>query len=234
MRKGMKHLSQIGLWGLMLALWVACTPEDEMMSGTHPRAVDLGLSVKWASCDVGAASPEEPGQRFGWGSLTPHEGHDLMPPQHEHWTGDFILSQPYEALYDNANWSHIGNDIRGSKHDVASVEWGENWRMPTKDEFEELQGKCTWERTRINEVHGMKATGPNGNSIFFPFLYLPAKYNVGYWSSTLSDDEYGAYAFSVENHGANVVMRHQLLLVRPVKKSSVVVEEVDSTRHRAP
>ena len=126
--------------------------------------VDLGLpsGLKWATCNVGADSPEEYGDYYAWGETT--------------------TTKACSTLNQN-----IG-DIKGTNRDVAHVKWCGNWRMPTIDEFKELIDECTWVWTTQNGKHGCKVIGPNGNSIFLPAAggHLedfdgPAGF---YWSST--------------------------------------------------
>ena len=140
------------------------------------EAVDLGLSVKWATCNVGANSPEEYGDYFAWGEVSP------------------------EYSYTSYNCSTYGvsmTDISGNpQYDAATANWGGAWRMPTKAELEELLSNCTWEWTTLNGVNGRKVTGPNGNSIFLPaagYRYGTSSGHVGsggyYWSSTPYEDD---------------------------------------------
>ena len=110
--------------------------------------VDLGLSVSWAACNVGADSPEEYGDYFAWGEITPKDE------------------------YTEENAIGIDNDIisiTGSeKYDAARAIWGAPWQLPTKVQVEELLEKGEWEWTEMNGCRGCKVTGPNGNSIFLP------------------------------------------------------------------
>ena len=139
--------------------------------------VDLGLpsGVKWATCNVGAASPEEYGDYFAWGEKDPNSG---------------SCSTDYRDMFDIS-----GN----STYDVARANWGGLWRMPTMKEFEELKGKCKWTWTTAKGKNGYKVIGPNGNSIFFPAagfydkttLNLTGTYG-GYWSSTPNEDNTSA------------------------------------------
>ena len=123
--------------------------------------VDLGLpsGLKWATCNVGATTPEEYGNNYAWGETTPQS-----------W-----LATEY-TYNDNP-------EVLPLSADAANVNWGGNWRMPTKAEQEELMDtdNCTWEWTTQNEVNGYKVTSKkNGNSIF-----LPGAANSGYyWSSS--------------------------------------------------
>ena len=144
------------------------------------KAVDLGLSVKWASCNVGATSPEQYGDLYAWGETE---------------TKDKFTRDNY--IYYNAEtmvYTFLGKDIGGTEFDAARKAWGGKWRMPTYDEMYELRMKCEWEWTRFNNKNGFKATGPNGNSIF-----IPIEERTGYWSSTMNDitTESNAEAFII-------------------------------------
>ena len=158
------------------------------------EAVDLGLSVKWASCNVGAERPEEYGDYFAWGETSPKEEYSLETYQYVKITEDaWGDTTEYE-------WTNLG-DISGTQYDAASVNWGGAWRMPTKAEQDELLSNCTWEKSMYNDVKGYLVTGPNGNSIFLPAAgsrYGTSSDDVGsdgyYWSST-PDGDYDGFAY---------------------------------------
>ncbi len=151
--------------------------------------VDLGLSVKWATCNVGATSPEEYGDYFAWGETSTKEtyGDDNCP------TYGLSISQLQSQGYIDSE----GNLT--SQYDAATANWGGNWRMPTKAELQELIDECTWTWTTQNGVNGYNVKGPNGNSIFLPAagsrswssLYDAGGGGGSYWSSTLYDSYYG-------------------------------------------
>ena len=121
--------------------------------------VDLGLSVKWATCNVGASKPSDYGNYYAWGETKT------------------------KSIYDEDNcetWEKSIGDIGGTDRDVAHVKWGGTWRMPTLDEIKELIDNCTWTWTTLNGANGYKVTSrKNGNSIF-----LPA---AGWWTGTSLD-----------------------------------------------
>ncbi len=137
--------------------------------GDH-EYVDLGLSVKWATCNVGASKPEDYGDYYAWGET----------------------STKTEYTEDNSKTcgSSMGDISGNSSYDAARANWGGTWRLPTKAELEELENKCTWTWTTHNGVKGYKVTGPNGNSIFLPAAgfrhssLILAGSSGHYWSST--------------------------------------------------
>lgn len=158
------------------------------------EAVDLGLSVKWASCNVGAESPEEYGDYYAWGETEEKSSYT--------WSNYMYFSNKNgDNSVNDGEITDIGSNISGTSYDVAHVKWGGNWRMPTWDEIKELCIKCSWEWTSVDGVNGQKVTGPNGNSIFLPAtgLYLDGSevYNHGsygyYWSATLFEGTAAAY-----------------------------------------
>lgn len=134
------------------------------------NAVDLGLSVKWASCNIGATSPDQLGDNYAWGETS---------------TKDEYKKENY-LYYDSTTdlYIDIGLDIKGTDYDAAHVNWGGSWRMPTKDEFNELRKRCQWEWVNLNGINGYKVIGINGNSIF-----LPVGKNSYYWMSGLWSDD---------------------------------------------
>lgn len=117
--------------------------------------IDLGLSINWATCDIGSTSeaPQIPGQLFAWGETEDKvvfsQDYYLAPKQDHYYEGKLSFLEPSD--------------------DAATVLWGEDWRMPTKEEFQELIDKCEWEWTKeAGSYWGYRVTGPNGNSIFLP------------------------------------------------------------------
>ncbi len=116
-------------------------------------AVDLGLSVKWAACNIGASSPEEYGGYYAWGELE---------------TKSDYSSSNYKYAKSSYSYVDIGSNIANTEYDVANKNLGDGWQMPTTQQAQELVDNCTWEATTYNNIAGCKVTGPNGNSIFIP------------------------------------------------------------------
>ena len=145
--------------------------------------VDLGLpsGLKWATCNVGADSPEGYGNYYAWGETTTKS--DYLSNNSA--TYGLSISQLQSQGYID------GSGNLAPSHDAARANWGSSWRMPTKEEQQELIDNCTWTWTTQNGVNGYKVTGPNGNHIFLPAagyrdgssLYLAGKDGY-YWSST--------------------------------------------------
>lgn len=114
------------------------------VGGSTANAVDLGLSVKWASWNVGAASPEEYGGLYGWADPTGKK-----------------------ISMDVADYN-IETDIWGTEYDICRMQWGVNWRLPSAEELEELRTNCSWTWITQNDITGYRITGTNGNAIFLP------------------------------------------------------------------
>ena len=126
-------------------------PDPTVSAGA---VVDLGLSVYWCSCNVGAEAPEEYGDYYAWGETKPKSSY--TEANYSYYNNDTKL------------YTDLGENISGTEYDAATVNLGSDWRMPTGEEFQELLDKCTWEWTQINGINGYKVTAENGNSIFIP------------------------------------------------------------------
>ena len=157
-----------------------------------PEAVDLGLSVKWATFNVGATSPEDYGDYFAWGETEPKETYSWATYK---WGTSSNLTK-----YNTTD----GKTTLDPEDDAAKVLWGGYWRMPSKEEVDELTQQCTWIWTTHNNVNGYKVTGPNGNSIFLPAAgykgagpTYPAGEDGLYWTSTL---EKGHFSYLIVLH----------------------------------
>ena len=179
-------------------------------TGTHAghEWVDLGLSVKWATCNVGASSPTGYGNYYAWGETSTKSSYDED-----------------NCKTDNRSMS----DIRGnSSYDAARANWGGSWRLPTIAECKELLNNCTRQWTTQNGVKGMRFTSKrNGNRIFFPAAGWRkglGTYSEGqgseYWSSTpYEDNSPTAYSLGIRTGGGAGTgwwFRYEGLQVRPV------------------
>ena len=155
------------------------------------EAVDLGLSVKWANCNVGAKSPEEYGDYFAWGETKTKSSYTKKNSITRGLSNSKLKSRGI-----------IGSDGNlTAAYDAATANLGGGWRMPTLDEMKELCKNCSWSLTTQNDVKGYKITGPNGNSIFLPaagFRYSTSLYYAGSnglcWSATPYSDSGSAYS----------------------------------------
>ena len=148
--------------------------------------VDLGLSVKWATCNVGASTPEEYGNYYAWGETTTKAEYVVENSLTYGLGISKLASQGYIDSEGNLT----------SSHDAATANWGEGWRMPTYDEMEELTEDCLWTWAVQNGVTGYYVTGPSGKNIF-----LPAAGNRDESSSDIGTNGY--YLISTANNVDN-------------------------------
>ena len=159
--------------------------------------VDLGLpsGTLWATCNIGANAPEEYGDYFAWGETEPKDNYSWA--NYKYSAEGASCGDPRLTKY--CNDSDYGNDgftdaltTLEASDDAATANWGAGWRMPTREEFNELKNNCTVTWTTQRGVNGRLFTGPNGNSIFLPAagvrydseLYSAGSYGCC-WSSSL-------------------------------------------------
>ena len=192
------------------------------LGGLVSEAVDLGLSVKWANMNVGANAPEEYGDYFAWGEVEPKEEYN--------WSTYKWCNGSYDTLTKYCTKSRFGTvdnkTVLDKEGDAASVNWGGVWRMPTKEEQDELREQCTWTWTTQDGVNGYTVTGPNGNSIFLPAAGFRLGSSLGYagsagyyWSSSLDtvDPRNACFLHFYSDYvGRLREFRHEGLSVRPV------------------
>ena len=157
--------------------------------------VDLGLSVKWATCNVGASKPEDYGDYFAWGETQPKTTYDWSTYKYRNGSSSSFTKYNNSSSYgivDNKTTLDLSDD-------AARANWGGSWRMPTDAELTELRENCTWTWTTQNGVYGYKVaskkSGYTNKSIFLPaagFRDDSSLYYAGsdgyYWSSSLNTD----------------------------------------------
>ena len=197
------------------------------------EAIDLGLSVMWASCNVGASSPEEYGDYFAWGETEPKS--DYYSWGTYKWCNG--TSSSMTKYNTKTGYGIVDNKTQlDLSDDAAHVNCGDKWRMPTYSELGELITDCSWTWTTQNGVNGYRVTSKkNGNSIFLPATgyrfgstLFTAGSNGRYWSSNLVGD-FPDFACHVGFDSDNVSMyftvggRHYGLSVRPVYDDSTAV-----------
>ena len=126
--------------------------------------VDLGLSVKWATYNVGATKPTETGNFFAWGETEPKEKYSW---ENYKWCKGRVNTLTKYCLSSSAG-TRDNKLVLEPEDDAAHVILGGTWRMPAWDECARLVSRCTWTWTKIGGVNGCKVTASNGNSIFLP------------------------------------------------------------------
>ena len=194
--------------------------------------VDLGLpsGTCWATCNLGTSSPTEYGNYYAWGETTTKTTYS--------WSTYLWCNESYNALtkyntnIDYSIYHSVDNlTTLESSDDAATSNWGTGWRMPTREEMNELLNNCNCVWTTQNGVYGEKFIGPNGNIIFLPaagYYDDSGLINAGtkgrYWSSSLGtgypyyatncyiySDYYGEMSYNNRSDG---------LTIRPVCSSS--------------
>lgn len=191
------------IFGIMaiLLMATACGKDDEpsinppvysLQKSDAVVAVDLGLSVLWSNCNMGATSPHDYGGYFAWAE-----------PTGALWSAEGIN---YDGNAYSWNTSNYGGNTpsgsyAGSSLDIATVNWGSGWHVPSYYEFAELIEKCEWVLVQQGSSAWVQVTGPNGNSIDMPlagmygddddndkirFLHGPLQTNTSgwYWTSS--------------------------------------------------
>ena len=209
-------------------------------------AVDLGLSVYWSTCNLGASKPEDYGDYYAWGEVEPYyssqdpltwkegkTGYNWPSYKWGNWdNGDYVKLTKYcptdKTSYWDGEGSPDGKTVLEPEDDAAHVILGGKWRMPTYAEWTELREKCTWTCTTQNGVNGQLVTGPNGNSIFLPAAGLrgstflnDAGYNGDYWSSSLRTDvPFTAWAVYFNSSDVDMFIENRIagFSVRPVSE----------------
>lgn len=177
---------------------------------SNVEAVDLGLSVKWASCNLGATKETEPGAYLAWGETAEKSVYD--------WT-----------TYFDADCTATDALICGSPQDAAYEAWGGPWRLPTLTEMQELCERCTWIWQTKNGAVGCLVTGPNGASIFLPAAgvkqgsdtYLPAAFGAYLTGTRDATNRYYARSlvfYKDASHWIDTHLRDYGQLLRPVRR----------------
>lgn len=234
--------SGISLAGYSISDWTDTSStvdgeETQALSGTvnGHEWVDLGLpsGTLWATCNIGAADIYKPGNYYAWGEIEPEtNGYN--------WTNYKWCNGSYNTLTKYNTHSFLGtiDNIKTleSSDDAATANWGENWRMPTKEEFEELVANTSqtlypWNNLYDGQNSGVLFVGSNGNSIFMPAggFYndktRSSDSSLFYWSSNVynsSDDNgfslYCSLAADATARSDYFKLRSNGLLIRPVLK----------------
>lgn len=196
-----------------------------IISYQNHEFVDLGLpsGTLWATCNVGASSPEDYGDYFAWGETT--------------------TKDTYTADNSLTNWVEI-SDIHGNaQYDAATAIIGDGWMIPTTDKIQELIDNCTWTWVTLNGVSGFNIKGGNGNYIFLPaagYYNEATHYDIdsigSYWSSTPSTYAMVALAltFSNSNYTIGNEIRCNGCTIRPIYSSvNIITFTINNTEYQA-
>lgn len=182
--------------------------------GTRMELIDLGLSSRYATCNLGANTPMEYGDYYAWGELEPKSQYDTV---------NYLYSVNGNNKYGHAgDCSRLDASIKtilDPKDDVAHIRLGGSWRLPSLNDISELHDKCSWRWMKRNEVKGYlvtsKVDGYTDRSIFLPaagFLLDSEAINIGrsghYWTSRL-------YSQNAKHAISTVFDRHLLIRFLP-------------------
>ena len=202
--------------------------------GTAMTAVDLGLSVKWASCNLGANSVEGYGDYYAWGETATK---NIYSWSNYKWS----KGSENDLTKYNTDSSFGAVDNRGvlsAEDDAAHAKLGSEWRIPTKAEWEELWDNCTWTWTNHNLVSGVLVTAQNGNSIFLPASgrmcdsNIEHKGDVGYYYSSSLYESWPAFAWSMKSKSSyefamyNEYYRSWGMTIRPVFGAATLTGDI--------
>ena len=225
----MKKFQKLAIIMLMTAvvLVAGCKPTEE--NDDHDY-VDLGLpsGTLWATCNVGANSPEEYGDYFAWGETAPKD--DYI------WTTYKYCNGGYAKLTKYCNKSDYGDNgftdnltTLVPSDDAATANWGSDWCMPSADQWEELRDNTNSVWTTQNGVNGRLFTASNGNSLFLPaagfrwcdeIRYVGS--DCGYLSSSLNTDypfSAWGFGFGSDYYVVDYIDRDSGLSVRAVRSA---------------
>lgn len=202
MKTGIKCLQKMFfllVMGFSICAVQACSDDEEVLENGNVmvnghEAVDLGLSVKWATCNVGSYTPEGCGGYYAWGET--ETKNDYSWEIYKWCEGEEKTLTKY--CVDDGCGKVDNRTVLTSSDDVATVKWGKRWRIPTKEEMEELIDECTWTMTTQSGMNGYLVVGPSGKSIFLPAAggrrgkdFYNRGWDGYYWSATLSEDGCG-------------------------------------------
>jgi hypothetical protein len=204
---------------LMLALVVGCRPEEpnndddnHILNGHEFVDLVLPSGMLWATCNVGADTPEDCGDYFAWGDTITKEMYDWKSYQYATWVdGRYELTKYCTDSSCGYNGFVDGLIVLEPVDDAVLANWGTGWRMPTAEEWDELYQNTTCVWTIQNDVCGRLLSASNGNSIFLPatgFRLDGELICTGlgvYWSSSL---QYGcqvaAWSFHFDDVNCHV------------------------------
>ena len=197
---------------------------DEGLFDTH-EAVDLGLSVLWASFNIGSDSPEEAGYYFSWGETSSKPDYSW---EYYKWCSGTSTTLTKYCVSSNSGTVDDKKRLE-QEDDAAHVHWGGTWRIPTRQEIKELCENCSWSYQENNR--GYTVTSKiNGNQIFLPFSdsfaeWSPVPGRCGlYWTSEIGDSSISstsAFALYIESTSYrydDTQPRYRGLTIRAVKE----------------
>ena len=178
---------------------------DSTSNNLKEERVDLGLpsGLLWATINIGASSPSEAGDYFAWGEKDMKDNYC--------WETYELCNGSYSSIFKYTQ--NDGKTILEPQEDVATSRLGKGWRIPTKEEMEELVDECKWTWERLDGQLGWKVTGKNGKSIFLPAAGAYSSYRIAgvgelgrYWTSTRDESNYSAYNLRFKDGRESIVV----------------------------
>ena len=236
MKRLIKAVAAIMLMNAVLII-AGCKPENDPNNGGgngtngNHEYVDLGLpsGTLWATCNVGASTPEGYGDYYAWGETQPKSSYNWTNYKYCNGSSDQLTKYCSESEYGMGGFTD-NLTVLQDVDDAATVNWGSEWQIPTAAQWDELKKHTTSLWTVQNDVNGRRYTGNNGKSIFIPAggIYSENLNLVGtvgyYWTNELLDSRkadvvtFKANGYSVDLYGTE--NRESGRSVRPVRKAT--------------
>lgn len=189
--------------------------------------LDLPSGILWATCNIGAEVPENYGDFFAWAETESKDNYDWSNYRYCKGSGNSLTKYCCKSELDNFG-SIDSLTFLLPEDDAATINWGDGWRTPTKEDFEELCNSTTVTWTTKNGVNGVLFTASNGNNLFLPAAGcrhendLKDEKQGHYWSSSLfTIASYGVYFLSFNSDDCDVrrIIRCDGCSLRPVTSS---------------
>ena len=200
-----------------------CVFEVFAQSYAEPMAVDLGLSVKWASHNLGASVAEEEGYYFAWGETEPRLG-DFSRYDYK-----FYVNGQYTKYCSHASAGTVDNKMQLElEDDAAHIKLGNGWRLPTQAEVDAIE-ELDWTEAKVNGVCGFRVTAKNGNSVFFPFTGDVLEGYVHTPSNDYSCDSFGGWT---STRASSTTLVNILKIFRYTSNSSSMITVGGTTTYR--
>ena len=180
-------------------------PSDLKPDYTQKDRVDLGLpsGILWATCNIGASTPSEIGDYFAWGENEVKDEYG--------WETYSLCHGTYNSIFKYTK--DDGKSVLELQDDVAKSTFGGEWRIPTKEDMEELIEECDWDWISNGGHLGWKVTGPNGNSIFLPAAGSASSYRISginelgrYWTATRDTSDSFAYNLRFKEFSDTIIV----------------------------
>lgn len=180
--------------------------------GLAREPIDLGLSVRWSTINLGGITPEDGGDYFAWAEIA---------PKSKYYRSNY-------KYYQNGKYVTLPADISGDpRYDAATAIWGGCWRMPTKNEYEELSKKCNWQQTKLENKDVWKVKGKN-DSIYIAKAgihydgYVHWTYVAYNYTSTNYNSE---QAWCADNNSIGYDYKYNGRTIRPVYDSNITTKK---------